>query len=193
MSGELQTFLQQLFTSIQKQTLIKITLGNRRVKSAELKNVFIKPVLIKNVAKLSFVYRFPTKDITKNFDEKESIMLIEQMMQRDFLNADIFTSESDLHFAFQKDDRVKFITRPASLKINENINQHDKEKIRLVKSADNIYLKELGITNAEGVVKKDMQHKYKQINRYIEIIEGIIKELKFKPGCCSCTIHQLSI
>lgn len=179
MSGELQTFLHQLFTSIQKQTLIKITLGNRRVKSAELKNVFIKPVLIKNAAKLSFLYRFPTKDITKNFDEKESVMLIEQMMLHEFLNADIFTSESDLHFAFQKDDQLKFITRPASLKINVHTNQHDKEKVRLVKSADNIYLKELGITTAEGVVKKDMQHKYKQINRYIEIIEGIIKDLKF--------------
>ena len=179
MSSELQTFLEQLFTSIQNQTLIKITLGNRRVKSAELKNVFIKPVLIKNTVKLSFVYRFPTKDITKNFDKKESILLIEKMMQHEFLNADIFTSVSDLHFAFQKDDRVKFITRPSSLTINANTNQHDKEKVRLVKSADNIYLKELGITTAEGVVKRDMQHKYKQINRYIEIIEGIIKDLNF--------------
>lgn len=179
MSSELQTFLQQLFTSMQNQTLIKITLGNRRVKSAELKNIFIKPVLIKNAVKLSFVYRFPTKDITKNFDKKESILLIEKMMQHEFLNADIFTSASDLHFAFQKDDRVKFITRPSSLTINAITNQHDKEKVRLVKSADNIYLKELGITTAEGVVKRDMQHKYKQINRYIEIIEGIIKDLNF--------------
>lgn len=179
MSGELQTFLQQLFTSIQQQTLIKITLGNRRVKSADLKNVFIKPVLIKNAVQLSFVYRYPTKDITKNFDVKESIVLIEKMMQHDFLNADIFTAENDLHFAIQKNELVKFVTRPASLTIKENTNQHDKEKVRIVKSADNIYLKELGITTAEGVVKKDMQHKYKQINRYIEIIEGIIKNLKF--------------
>lgn len=179
MPGELQKFLQQLFTSIQKQTLIKITLGNRRVKSADLKNVFIKPVLIKNAVHLSFVYRYPTKDITKNFDEKESILLIEKMMQNEFFNADIFTAENDLHFAIKKNELVKFVTRPASLTIKENTNQHDKEKVRIVKSADNIYLKELGITTAEGVVKKDMQHKYKQINRYIEIIEGIIKNLRF--------------
>jgi SAM-dependent methyltransferase len=36
----------------------------------------------------------------------------------------------------------------------------------------------LGLVTAEGLVKKDMQDKYKQINRYVEIIEGIIKDIK---------------
>lgn len=182
MPGQLQTFFQQLKTSIEKQTFIKITLGNRRVKTADLKNVFIKPVLIKNAIKLSFVNRYPTKDITKNFDVEESIILIEKMMQNEFLNADIFTTENDLHFAIQKNDSSKLISKPASLAVKGPINQHDKEKIRIIKTAGTIYLKDLGITTAGGLVKKDMQDKYKQINHYIEIIDGIIKDLKFKDN-----------
>lgn len=182
MPDHLQTFFQQLNTSIKKQTFIKITLGNRRVKAADLKNVFIKPVMIKNAVKLSFVYRYPTKDITKNFDVEESIILIEKMLQNDFLNADIFTAETDLHCAIQKNDAAKLISKPASLAVKGQINQHDKEKIRIIKTVGNIYLKELGITTAEGLVKKDMQDKYKQINRYIEIIDGIIKDLQFKDN-----------
>lgn len=182
MPGQLQTFFQQLKTSIEKQTFIKITLGNRRVKTDDLKNVFIKPVLIKNAIKLSFVNRYPTKDITKNFDVEESIILIEKMMQNEFLNADIFTTENDLHFAIQKNDSSKLISKPASLAVKGPINQHDKEKIRIIKTAGTIYLKDLGITTAGGLVKKDMQDKYKQINHYIEIIDGIIKDLKFKDN-----------
>ena len=182
MRGHLQTFFQQLSTSIEKQIFIKITLGNRRVNTADLKNVFIKPVLIKNAVRLSFVYRYPTKDITKNFDVEESIVLIEKMMQNEFFNADIFTTENDLHLTIQKNDTAKFIGRPASLTVKGQINQHDKEKIRIIKAAGTIYLKELGITTADGLVKKDMQDKYKQINRYIEIIEGIIKDLQFKDS-----------
>jgi tRNA A58 N-methylase Trm61 len=128
------------------------------------------------------VYRYPTNDITKNFDVKESIVLIEKMMQHEFNNADIFTTETDLHFSIQKNDIAKIIYRPASLTPKAQLNQHDKEKIRIIKPAGNIYLKELGITTADGLVKKDMQDKYKQINRYIEIIEGIIKNLKFKEN-----------
>ena len=56
MQGQLQSFLHQLITSIEKQTLIKITLGNRKSKTADLKNVFIKPILLKNEVKLSFIH-----------------------------------------------------------------------------------------------------------------------------------------
>ena len=180
MGNQLQSFLKKLTGSIQNQSFIKVTLGNKRVKAAELKNVFIKPVLLKNTVKLSFVYRYPTKDITKNFDIKESIVLVEKMLQEEFYNADIFTIENDIHFSVQKDDSAKVITRPASLTIKGPVNQHDKEKVRIVNPADTIYLKELGITTADGFVKKDMQDKYKQINRYIEIIDGIIKDIPFK-------------
>jgi tRNA A58 N-methylase Trm61 len=179
MINQLQSLLQQLNASIERQTLIKITLGNRKIKSAELRNVFIKPVLLKKAIKLSFVYRYPTNDITKNFDVKESIGLIEKMMLNEFNNADIFTTENDLHFSIQKNSIAKIINRPATLANKDQLHLHDKEKIRIIKPSGNIYLKELGITTADGLVKKDMQDKYKQINRYIEIIDGIIKDLKF--------------
>ena len=180
MSNQLITLLQNLEDSLQKQTLIKVTLGNKREKTAELKNVFIKPVASKTGLKLSFVNRYPTKDITKNFDLKESIILIEKMLGHEFLNADIFTSDNDFYYSIQKNDSARIITRAASLTKSAGSDQHDKEKIRIVNAAASHYLKELGITTTDGVVKKEKQDKYKQINRYIEIIEGIIKDLQFK-------------
>lgn len=182
MPGDLQSFLQQLTADIEKQTLIKITLGNRRNKSADLKNVFIKPVLIKNILKLSFVYRYPKKDITRNFDVKESIVLIEKMLQNEFYNADIFTSENDFHLASQKNNEAKIVSKAPSLKSTAKTLQHDKEKVRIIQTANASYLKELGITTAEGIVKKEKQDKYKQINRYVEIIDGIIKDLQFNES-----------
>ena len=182
MPSDLNNFLQLLLNSIDKQTFIKITLGNKREKSADLKNVFVKPVLIKNVIKLSFVYRYLTNDITKNFDAKESSILIGKMLEDEFYNADLFTAENDFHLSIQKNNTAKTITRTATLTAKVHLSNHDKEKIRIVKTTDNIYLKELGVTTAEGIVKKDMQDKYKQINRYVEIIEGVIKDLQFKDN-----------
>ena len=179
---DLNNFLQLLLNSVNKQTFIKITLGNKKEKSAELKNVFVKPVLIKNVIKLSFVYRYPTTDITKNFDAKEGSILISKMLEDEFYNADLFTTENDFHLSIQKNNTVKTITRTATLTTKLNLSNHDKEKFRIIKTVDNIYLKELGVTTAQGIVKKDMQDKFKQINRYVEIIEGVIKDLQFKDN-----------
>ena len=179
MSNQLQSFLQKISEGFNQDQLIKITLGNKREKTADLKNVFIKPVKIKNAAKLSFTYRNPTQDIFKNYDVKESLILIEKMLQTEFFNADLFTAANDIHLSIDKSEAVKIITKPATLVIKTDAQLHDKQKNRVVDSITAVYLKELGITTAEGVVKKDMQDKFKQINRYVEIIEGIIKDIDF--------------
>jgi tRNA A58 N-methylase Trm61 len=182
MQHNLQSFLQKISESFNRQELIKITLGNKRDKSAELKNIFIKPVTIKNVEKLSFTFRNNTNDTFKNYDIKEALILMEKMLQTDFYNADLFTAKNDFHLSADKKETIKIITRPASLQIKDDAKQHDKQKNRVVDSITALYLKELGITTAEGMVKKDMQDKFKQINRYVEIIEGIIKDIDFEKN-----------
>ena len=182
MQHNLPSFLQKISESFTGKELIKITLGNKREKSAELKNIFIKPVTIKNTSKLSFTYRNSTNDTFKNYDIKESLILIEKMLQTDFYNADLFTATYDFHLSTDKNNIVKIITRPASLIINGDAQQHDKQKKRVINTATALYLFQLGITTAEGMVKKDMQDKFKQINRYVEIIEGIIKGINFEQN-----------
>jgi len=43
---------------------------------------------------------------------------------------------------------------PATLSITATTQQHDKQKVRVVNSTTAVYLHELGITTAEGLVKK---------------------------------------
>jgi tRNA A58 N-methylase Trm61 len=74
---------------------------------------------------------------------------------------------------------AKLVTKAVSLTEKAGPQQHDKEKERIVKASNNIYLRQLGITTGDGLVKKEMQDKYKQINRYVEIIDGILKQLDF--------------
>ena len=124
------------------------------------------------------MYRHPTKDITKNFDAAEAITVIDKLLKEDFYNADLFTTASDHQLLIKKNEKVKIVTKPAS-HTNKSLQQHDKQKQRIIKAANNTYLHKLGITTHDGVVKKDMQDKYKQINRYIEIIEGIVKDVEF--------------
>lgn len=180
MLKQLQSFLDKVNENFKQQSLIKISLGNKREKSADLKNVFIKPVVIKNTPKLSFTYRYPTNDNVKNYDLKETMLILEKMLQTDFFNADVFTVQNDLHFTINKENIAKLVTKPASLSAKPDAMQHDRQKHRIVNAADAAYLKQLGITTAEGLVKKDMQDKYKQINHYVEIIDGIIKDINFE-------------
>ena len=182
MDQQLQLLLNKITESFNQNELIKVSLGNKRNKSGELKNIFIKPVTIKAKLKLSFTYRHNTNDSFKNYDLPEALILLEKILLTDFYNADVFTAKQDIHFAFSKDNIGKLISKTASLTLKPEALQHDKAKNRIVEAASATYLKELGITTAEGVVKKDMQDKYKQINHYVEIINGILKEVPFEKN-----------
>ncbi len=179
MAASVTSFSDLFQQSAEKAELIKITLGNKRNKEAELKNVFIKPVALKTGNKFSFVYRYNTKDITKNLGAAEAIAAITTLLANEFYNADLFTVTNDYHLLQNTNNTVKITTTPSTLSVKNNAQQHDKQKQRLVAASGNIYLHQLGITTGEGLVKKDMQDKYKQINRYIEILDGIVKGLAF--------------
>ena len=170
-----QILLQAITDAVDTNTLLKITLGNKRDIESDLKNVFIKPVVIKDQPHLSFVYRHNTNDITKNFVVNDAITTIQDLLEKSFYNADIYTTANTIYYSIIKDGKEKLITKKNEINKEVQSLSHDKKKNRIIQK-DALYLQQLGITSAEGNVKKEMQHKYKQINRYVEIIEGILKD-----------------
>lgn len=172
MNPEFSFLIQQ---HINDNTFIKLTISDRRHKKYEISKVLIKLVSLKKGLYLSFVYRYETKDITKNYPVEEGIQNIDALLSQDFKQALLFTTKEDVHYTAMGKTKIK--VKKASIKQAPTLS-HDKEKKRLISAEGNIYLKELGVTTAEGKVKKDMQDKYRQINKYIEIVDAALKDLK---------------
>jgi hypothetical protein len=171
--NDIETLFKQLTDSIAAQQFIKLTLSDRRDKSNNLKNVFVKPVMLKSTYMLSFVYRHPTKDITKNYGVEEGITLLKEMLDKGFYKADLFATGNDLHLTLTKNGK-SILTQKAATTQKAPVVQHDKTKKRYVKPENNIYLRELGVTTVDGHVKSDKQDKFRQINKYVEIVESIV-------------------
>lgn len=172
---KLELLLQKITIAVENTTLLKITIGNKKDKSAILKNVFIKPVIIKEKSQLSFIFRNQTNDVTKNFDTAESMDQIKNLISTHFYNVDVYTITETVYYSKTQEGKEKLITKKNETNITTPTLFHDKQKNRLIQT-NAFYLQQLGLTNAEGNLKKEMQHKYKQINRYVEIIEGILKD-----------------
>ncbi len=175
MNGDnIKTFIAFLIESVENNSFVKLTLMNKRVKINDLNTVTAKLIKIKEEFKLSFVYRYPTKDITKNYTLFESKNIIEQLLLNYFFQADIYTLTNDWFLSINKNNVVSLRKKVASIMDKPTLT-HDEIKNRIINADNNIYLKELGITTSDWQVKTSMQDKYKQINKYIEIIDGILK------------------
>ncbi len=172
-SNQLQEFLDFFSESLQNNLFIKITLSHKRDKTNDLKTVFGKVVKIKNELKLSFVYRYPTKDITKNFDFSTAKDLVNEMLHKDFFQADIFAATENRFLIINAKNEVK-VNRKAVTVSDIPEFSHDNIKKRYISLQNNIYLSELGITTPDGKIKNAMEDKYRQIDKYIETVDSIV-------------------
>ncbi len=177
-TNQKKIFKEKLNLSIDNQELVKLILNKIRNKSSDLKKITVKISKIKDQTKLSFIYTHNTNDKTKNFNIEDGIKEIEKLLEKDFFNADLFTTKETIQLFTNKKNNSKIkISEPTFTVVNFN---HDKIKKQRILLKNNLYLQKLGITTKEFKIKKDMHDKYRQINKYLEIIESLLPSLKNK-------------
>lgn len=175
-ASQFQVFREKLSDALTANKFIKLSLGNYKGNEAELKNVYIKKVIIKKVEMLSFNYRFKTKDTFKNFSIEDGVDLIMVCLTGGFRIATLFTVNEEVIIEYNTTDELRLRIKAAVQRVTPSL-KHDKEKKRLISAKDNTYLNALGLTDKDGNVFNSAQDKYKQINQYIEILSSLIREL----------------
>jgi len=173
---KIKQFNESVETSLSDLTFVKLSLGNYKGTEENLKNIYVKRILIKSEDKLSFTYRYKTRDIVKNYPIPEGIGKVSDFLEQDFHFASLYTTAFDL--TFENLHNKKFILKrnnPTNILVP--LPDHDRTKKRLISSNNKPYLTELKITDESGKVLVNSQDKYKQINHYIEILSSLLKEI----------------
>ena len=174
-------FFDKLVAIIDGKNLIRLLLSGKRNKESDLKNIVITIVKLKKGYFLNFVYRYNTKDITKNYTEEEGVLLIKEALEKDFMNANVFSDSEDIVLQICNNGKVIMkIKKPSANAVPAF--SHDKIKDRLIRTESNIYLRELGIVNADWDVRREMSDKYKQINKYVDLMKPYLEGLSL-DGC----------
>lgn len=168
----MEDYFKYLHESLAADTFVKLTLSKTRYRS-DLRNVYVRMIELKEAMNLSFTYHYETKDVVQNFSVAEGLERIQLHLLEDFKNAHLLLINKNIALEISKKGKIKIIEKAAT---NEKPQRsHNKAKSRFV-TADRPYLHHLGITSKDGKVLKNWQSKYKQIDKYIEIIDGLLKQ-----------------
>ncbi len=182
----MQKFINKLESSLKDGSFVKLTLSKPRVEAhgrassdeyKDLRNVYVKPIILRNEKMYSFTYRYERRDETKNYDAKQSLEVITNLISEIFLNASLFTLTEDVTLLISKKGKATVMTKAVKEQREQNV-EHDKIKNRLI-NPENPWWFKLGLTTRDGKVTADMQHKFKQICKYVEIVDGVMKNVKF--------------
>ena len=178
----LSRFLTLLSEAIAQDSLVKLTLGKPRAGAPEpsLRNVFARPVALRAGRQVSFVYRHATRDITKNLPPAEAEAAVARLLAESFFDAHLFTTKVSAQLEQGPDGagtaRLRCKSADAApVAPAAPTAAHDRAKHRVF-PADAPWLRALGVTNDRGKPREGMAHKFRQIERFAELLGGLLAE-----------------
>ena len=168
-------FLALLRTAVADGTLVKLTLGKPRGADATLHNLFVRPVALKSGPHLAFLWRHATRDITKNHAPAAALTELEALIGADFLDAHLFTATQTAQLECQPDATARLKVAPVSDRRPATEPAHDRAKHHLI-PADAPWLRALGVTNDRGQPREGMADKFRQIQKFAELLSHLIAD-----------------
>ncbi len=180
-SKNLVEFQRLLSKSLTKGNFKSARLYSKRDKVAEVKQILGRPIMIKEAYHISLISRTDTQDTTKNYTPDEFVDLVGQQLVSAFFIAEFSTDQYNYFLTIYPNGKSKLRHKVIEEKQAISLD-HNKEKERYIKAEENEYLKLLDITTSNYLVKNKAQDKFKQINKYIEIIHDILKRKDLEDG-----------
>ncbi len=172
MTENTEKFIGEFAESLQKETFVKMTLGNYRGNDAHLQKILVRLVETKKGTRLFFLYRQDTRDTAKNFDFTEGVEKVREFLKTDFFSGHLFTVENDFQLDVGKKGKSRLNVAKPTFNTKPDI-AHDREKQILI-NPNSFYLKALGITTDRGEIRDKQQDKWKQINKFVETLGSLI-------------------
>ena len=169
------TFEKTLSEIFENRTLVKMIAGNRRKKSLEYTKVTVKPVVIKNEYQYQAEYSYDKKVTHLNIPADEILSFAASLLD-DFKQFNIFTTSSEVQVLASKADNPRVTVRKTEARAAELSHNRDKNYL-IAEGTPCDFLVKLGVMNRDGTVKPKHYHKFRQINRFLEIVEDVYPAL----------------
>ncbi|WP_019421704.1 class I SAM-dependent methyltransferase [Paenibacillus sp. OSY-SE] len=162
---------------IQQETLSSAVLSQLRSKPVEgYSKVTMKPVRVRGQLQMQFEYHYDNKVTHDNVPIEEAAERLMSLLEMTFKQALLRTTEADYQVLISK--KYKVAIRKQAAVVKQVDVSHNRKKRYILTEGDPVpFLIELGIMNKDGKVLAAKYDKFKQINRFLEMVADILPYL----------------
>ncbi|MDP2007994.1 MAG: methyltransferase [Rubrivivax sp.] len=172
-------FLRLLAAALSAGAFVKLLLTKPLGVDAPLERLLVRELPLRGERQLSFLRRYPTRDVTKNHSVAEGLKLIDELLGARFHNAHLLTHTAEVRLACSRKGKPSLRRGKPSNAVTERPGgpAHDREKQRHL-ALDRPFWTDLGVTQRvrdELRLVPAMSRKWKQINKFIEVFDAACK------------------
>ena len=175
-------FIAAFDRAIADRTLGSLVLSKSRHAAGDLQSVRIRPIELRGETRLSFVWRHATRDVTKNLDPDAArsafVALLDPEREPSFAHATLHAADVELQLRFSKKGKQALVRtgRPADAAPAPPAEAHDRVKRRALPLELPFWL-DLGITDERHRLVPSMARKWKQIDKFLEVLEHALDDV----------------
>ena len=173
-----------------------IVLSKPRPSGGDLKTVRIRPIALRGVPMLCFVWRHATRDVTRNLGIDAGLAAVADLLDAAadpwFAHATLHSSHGGLQLRFSKKGKPTLARTPAEAaagRTGAGRNDepaaepaaHDRIKRRAL-PLDLPFWVDLGITDARHRLHPSMARKWKQIDKFLEVLDHALDAARLPAG-----------
>jgi SAM-dependent methyltransferase len=136
--------------------------------------VTIKPVRLGGELRYAWTYHHPTRTTSENLRPSETVDRLLDLLHERFRQALLHAPAADYQVLVGRQATIleRPATRPAASL------EHDRRKRYLLPEGTPVaFLVELGVMTPEGAVRAKRFDKFRQVNRFLELVEDVIPQL----------------
>ena len=177
-SSAFDEFVSHWKSSIAQGEFVSLTLADplNRVRDVPVKQS-VRAVNIRDDVLYQWEWRLNRKSKHKNLSADDSIAEFEQLFAKVYREAYLFTTTGDFTIRQAKKGAV-IKSKPPSRSESGAPQPHNRPKNHIIREGTPCpFLETLGVMTSSGKVKASRQKKFRQINRYLELINDIYTQL----------------
>lgn len=178
MVENVEKFIGAMLQSLKNGSFVKLSLGNYKGTDPHLQKLLIRTVSTKKGSRLYFLYRGASRDIAKNYDVDLGISMIAEALDGQFFGGHLFTTENDFQLDISKKGKSRLNIGKPTFKSKPS-ESHNREKNFQV-DPDSFFLKALGITDETGRIRDKQQDKWRQINKFVEVLSNLFDKSELR-------------
>ena len=185
----IERFLDLVVPCLQAGRLRKLVLSKYSGAEVGLQRVEARPVLLRGTLHLQCVWRYATRDVTRNLSASVCCTELARGLADGFQRAHLLADDAHWQLAITRKGKAHLTRLAAPAEPNTAPAlpavpvEHNRAKQRWV-PLERPYWTDLGLTTPDGVLIPAMARKWKQINKFVEIVAHAVEgsSLAFAPA-----------
>jgi SAM-dependent methyltransferase len=168
-------FWERLEAAFADGSYLGSTLSQRRSEDSP-ERLVVRPTTVKGAHVFQWASRTGTRETHQNLDSEPTMRRIRELLGPSYARAHIFTIDADYDVSVTPEGRLRVHrSRPTRSAVPL---EHNRAKSHLLSEHEPIpFLVEIGVMTPAGKVKASKQAKFRQINRFLEMVNDVIPHL----------------